>query len=74
MPWKSNIRDKYIDTNKKVTSYWTINKTGLCVLKKTKIKEWNSRLNALKNQIEYWCQKDSILIKTLEIIQLFYDM
>jgi hypothetical protein len=66
--------DEYTNKNQKVTSCWTLNKTGICVLKKTKIKEWNSRLNALKNQIDYWCQKYSILNKTLEIIQLFYNI
>lgn len=65
--------DEYIDNDKKVTSCWGINKLGVCAVKKTKIKEWESRLNALKNQIEYWCNVDNTTNKTLEVIQLYYD-
>jgi hypothetical protein len=50
-----------------------INKNGICAVKKTKQKEWTDRLQALKNQIEYWCKEDNKTDKTIEIIQLFYD-
>ncbi len=65
--------DEYTDNDKKVTSCWGINKLGVCAVKKTKIKEWESRLNALKNQIDYWCNIDNITDKTLEVVQLYYD-
>jgi len=31
-------------------------------------------LNALKEQIIYWIHPDNITTKTIEIIQLFYDL
>jgi hypothetical protein len=65
--------DDYVIKDKKVTSCWGINKLGICDLKKTKIKEWNNRLDILKNQIEYWCKETNITDKTIEIVQLFYD-
>lgn len=65
--------DDYITQTNKITSCWGIDKLGICALKKTKIKEWNIRLESLKNQIEYWCQSENITNKTIEIVQLFYD-
>jgi hypothetical protein len=65
--------DEYIDNDKKVTSCWGINKLGVCAVKKTKIKEWASRLDILKSQIEYWCNVDNNTNKTLEVVQLYYD-
>jgi excinuclease UvrABC ATPase subunit len=59
--------------NKSITSCWGINKLGICALKKTKVKEWDNRLEILKNQIEYWCNSENKTEKTIEIIQLFYD-
>ncbi len=37
---------------------------------KTKQKEWNQRIDVLKQQIQYWI--DSPTEKTIEIIELFY--
>ncbi len=37
--------------------------------KKTKEKEWSQRLEALKDQVEYWLNN-----KTIQIVQLFYDI
>lgn len=65
--------DDYVNKDKKVTSCWGIDKLGICVMKKTKSKEWNNRLETLKNQIEYWCNSDNQTNKTIEIVQLFYD-
>ena len=39
-----------------------------------KLIEWNNRLNILKEQIEYWLSEENKTEKTVEIIQLFYDM
>ena len=36
--------------------------------------EWELRLNSLKNSIEYWINPTNITNKTIEIIQLFYDI
>jgi len=68
--------DSYIASNGKlVNSCWKINNNdGLCRLKKDKKKEWNFRLNSLKEQITYWTNPENITDKTIEVVQLFYDM
>ena len=55
-----------------INSCWGLDKKGICVIKKSK--EWSQRLNALKEQIIYWIHPDNITTKTVEIIQLFYDV
>jgi hypothetical protein len=67
--------DDYIDaSNKNITSCWGLTpKTGLLKIRDKKQTEWNNRLNTLKQQIEYWCNEDNKIEKTIEIIQLFYD-
>jgi hypothetical protein len=65
--------DAYLSNNGKVTSCWSLNKLGVCTVKKTKVKEWNERLEALNTQIAYWSHTDNKTEKTVEIIQLFYD-
>ena len=47
--------------------------TGVLIVKKSKQKEWNERLNVLKNVIEYWINPANKTDKMIEIIQLFYD-
>jgi len=68
--------DKYIDKEgKTVKSCWKINKKNICVLSnKEKEDEWKKRLNVLKDEIEYWLKPENKTSKTIEIIQLFYDM
>jgi len=44
---------------------------GICVVDKLMKKNWDTRLNKLKNTIEYWCNNNTN--KTVEIINLFYD-
>jgi Holliday junction resolvase len=64
--------DDYKDKNNKlIKSCWCLNKSGICVVKKQKINEWNKRLEILKETIEYWLNNKTD--KTIEIIQLFYD-
>jgi hypothetical protein len=64
--------DEYVGKDgDNVTSCWGTNKKGICTIKKTKIKEWNKRLEYLKNQVQYWI--DNKTDKTVEIVQLFYD-
>ena len=67
--------DDYIDaSNKNITSCWGLTpKTGILKIRDIKQTEWNNRLNTLKQQIEYWCNEDNKIEKTIEIIQLFYD-
>ena len=57
----------------KITSCWGNNKKGICVVKKSKQKEWKERLNALQSQIQYWISPENRTGKTVETIQLFYD-
>jgi hypothetical protein len=62
--------DDYKLDDKKISSCWCINKNGLCSIKKSK--EWNKRLNNLKNNIEYWLNPNNTTNKIIEIIQLYY--
>ena len=65
--------DAYNDKEgNKVTSCWSYNNhMGLVTIKKSKEKEWNFRLDCLKQQIDYWIENKTE--KTIEIIQLFFD-
>jgi len=64
--------DEYIDEKEnKITSCWGLGKNGISRIKKTKQKEWNDRLNILKEQIKYWI--DNQIDKTIQVINLFYD-
>jgi hypothetical protein len=65
--------DNYLTSSGKVTSCWSLNKLGVCTIKKSKVKEWNKRLEALNNQISYWIHPENKINKTIEIVQLFYD-
>ena len=58
---------------KSITSCWGINKFGLACIKPSKVKEWNERLVALKNMIQYWLSPENISEKTVQVIELFYD-
>ena len=55
-----------------VRSPWVVNKTGLCVVKKTGTTEWAHRLAILQEHVQYWV--DHRTEKTVEIVELFYDM
>ena len=66
--------DEYEKDGTNITSCWGQNKKGLCVVKKTKKTEWEERLNSLKEQIIYWIHPDNMTSKTIEIIQLFYNL
>ena len=65
--------DEYTENETHITSCWGINKKGICVVKKSKKTEWNDRLQALKNQVNYWIDPTNKTNKTIETIQLFYD-
>ena len=53
-----------------VKSCWKLNKLGVMTISKTKQKEWEERIETLKQQIQYWI--DNTTEKTIEIIELFY--
>jgi hypothetical protein len=63
--------DEYTSKGKKITSCWGANGNGICAVKKTKAKEWDGRLTALKEQVDYWIEHRSD--KMVETIQLYYD-
>jgi hypothetical protein len=65
--------DSYINDGGKVSSCWKLLKSGILSIDKKKEKEWNNRLLTLKNTINYWCDPNNILTKTIEVIYLFYD-
>jgi len=63
--------DSYTNTDGiLVKSCWKLNKLGVMTIKKTEQKEWEERIDALKEQIQYWIDNSSE--KTIEIIELFY--
>ena len=66
--------DEYRVDEKKVTSCWGINNNGICAVKKSKQGEWATRLNSLEEQIEYWANPTNRTNKTIEVVQLFYDI
>ena len=53
-----------------VKSCWKVNKSGLMKIMKTKEKEWEERIQALLQQIQYWMDHPSD--KMVEIVELFY--
>jgi hypothetical protein len=53
-----------------VKSCWKLNRLGVMQISKTKQKEWEERINILKEQIEYWINNPTE--KTIEIVELFY--
>ena len=53
-----------------VKSCWKLNKLGIMQITKPKQKEWEERIETLKQQIQYWI--DNPTEKTIEIIELFY--
>ena len=62
--------DEYEKDGTKITSCWGIDQKGICVVKPSKKVEWEQRLHALGETIEYWLTHRTD--KTVEIIQLFY--
>lgn len=66
--------DDYIENEKTITSCWAADKKGTCVVKKTKKNDWAQRLNVLEQHINYWLNPENTTNKTIETIQLFYDV
>ena len=53
-----------------IKSCWKLNKLGVMQITKSKQKEWEERIESLKQQIQYWI--DNPTEKTIEIVELFY--
>jgi hypothetical protein len=66
--------DDYTKNATNITSCWGQDKNGICVVKKSKKNEWNERLHTLEEHINYWVNPANITNKTIETIQLFYDV
>ncbi len=66
--------DDYEKNGRNITSCWGQDKKGICVIKKSKNVEWNQRLTVLEEHINYWINPENITNKTIETIQLFYDV
>jgi len=68
--------DDYLDKdNNKITSCWGIDKNGLTCVKKSKINEWEYRLNTLKNMVDDVICIDNIdTTNPITYINLFYDI
>jgi len=66
--------DDYNKGEKNISSCWGHDGKGICVIKKSKQNEWTQRLTALEEQIKYWINPANRTNKTIEIIQLFYDV
>jgi len=66
--------DDYKKDGTNITSCWGQDKRGICVIKKSKKDEWVQRLNVLEEHINYWLNPENTTNKTIETIQLFYDV
>jgi hypothetical protein len=64
--------DAYTKDNKNISSCWGKTSKGICCVKKSKIKEWEHRLNSLGDHSEYWMNPINITNKIIEVVQLFY--
>ena len=66
--------DDYEKDGTNISSCWGQDKKGICIVKKSKKNEWIERLNVLETHIKYWVTPANITNKTIETVQLFYDM
>jgi len=66
--------DEYTKNETNISSCWGVDKKGICVVKKSKKEEWAERLKCLEENINYWTTPENTTSKTVEIIQLYYDM
>ena len=46
----------------------------MCVVKKTKQKEWKQRCDMLCERITYWTKEENKSEKTIHVEHLFYDI
>ena len=66
--------DDYKKDGINITSCWGKNNKGICIVKKSKKDEWMQRLHTLEEHINYWINSENTTNKTIETIQLFYDV
>ena len=66
--------DEYEKYGTNITSCWGCDMNGLCIVKKTKKNDWTERLHVLEENINYWINPENTTSKTIETIQLFYDV
>ena len=64
--------DSYYNGTDKIESCWRLDTGGLCTIRNERV--WNERLNVLANQIKYWTDINNSTHKTVEVIELFYDI
>ena len=57
--------DDYIKQDTNISSCWGYNQNGICVVKKSKQKEWTEKLESLEDQINYWMNNNSNIIFTI---------
>ena len=67
--------DDYLDKdNNKISSCWSIDRNGISSIKKTKRKEWDNRLDTLKNIVDRYLNMDEINVsEPITNQHLFYD-
>ena len=66
--------DDYISKEgQKVKSCWSTNGNGINIVSQKCKNEWETRLENLKKQIEYWTTPENKTDKTVEVVQLYYD-
>jgi hypothetical protein len=66
--------DDYEKNGTNITSCWGQDKNGIGVVKKSKKDEWTQRLTTLEETMQYWINPENITNKTIEIVQLYYDV
>jgi hypothetical protein len=66
--------DEYEKDGSTITSCWGQDGNGIYVIKKSKKNEWIDRLHVLEETICYWINPENTTSKTIETIQLFYDV
>jgi hypothetical protein len=64
--------DKYKNNGKMIPSSWGYTQNGICVVKRKK--DWQTRLAALGETIQYWTDPKNITNKLIEVTQLYYDI
>ena len=66
--------DDYISKEgQKVKSCWSTNGYGINIVSQNCKNDWESRLEKLKDQIEYWTTPENKTDKTVEVVQLYYN-
>jgi len=66
--------DDYMNKEgQKVKSCWSTNGYGINIVSPKCKNDWETRLENLKKQIEYWTTPENKTDKTVEVVQLYYD-